>query len=85
MFKSYKEESKINWGRNTDEKISTEQIQLGAVLRIADAVEKVAVRYDDLITDRDWYKRRYQEQSLEISRLQRSQAGLRGYIKRLKK
>lgn len=85
MFKSYKEESKSNWGMTTDQNLNIEQIQLGAVLRIADAVEKMAQNYDTLLTDRDWYKRRYQEQSEVISRLQRSQAGLRGYIKRLKK
>lgn len=69
----------------TDQNLNIEQIQLGAVLRIADAVEKMAQNYNALLTDRDWYKRRYQEQSEVISRLQRSQAGLRGYIKRLKK
>lgn len=84
MFKSYREESKINWGIATSQNLTREQIQLGAVLRIADAVEKMAQNYDHLLSDRDWYKRRYKEQSLEISRLRRSQAALRGYIKRLK-
>jgi hypothetical protein len=85
MFKSYREGSKTNWGTTTDSSLSIDQIQLGAVLRIADAVEKMALRYNDLLTDRDWSKRRNQEKEEENARLRRSQAALRGYIKRLKK
>ena len=47
-FWSYKEESKKNWGANapTDPGISDEHLMLGAVLRIADALDRIAACRD---------------------------------------
>ena len=43
MFKNYKQESRKDWGTNQDsELLSIEQINLGAILRIADATEAMA-------------------------------------------
>jgi len=87
IFKPYRQESKTTWGVYLDEKtpIFQEQIQLGAILRIADATEKIAGNYDALIRDRDFYKGLYNDQRNEIHLLLHRIAGLKGYIKRMKK
>lgn len=86
-FKSYKEESKNNWGVNLCDKqqISKEHIQLGAVLRIADACEKMAANHQQLLNDRDRYERWYELEKTSNKRLQNRISGLKGYIKRIKK
>jgi hypothetical protein len=61
-----------------------EQVTAGSVLRIADAVEKMAANYDILRDDRDYWKARCAryEQLLDIER--RRTAVLRGVVKRMK-
>lgn len=81
-WKSYKDESRVDWG--TGNIMTIEQINTGALLRIADAVEKMAQNYDGLIRDRDYYKRESRERGLTIDRLKKSNAALRGHLKRRK-
>ena len=84
-FKSYKEESKSNWGINSQEDLTIQQVQMGAILRIADAAEIMATNYIRLQNDNEYYKRRHKEQLKEIERLNRSRNALSGHLKRLKK
>lgn len=81
--KSYRDESRKNWGTNA--LLDREQIQLGAILRIADATEKMCRdreelerKYQNMRASRD----RYQE-ALEAER--RKNAALRGVITKLKR
>lgn len=84
-FRSYKEESrKINWGSN-DESLNLDQINTGSVLRIADSLETIAEDKENLIEERDKFKRWYKEEREEKEMILRSNAGLRGYITRLKR
>lgn len=83
-FKSYKEQSKANWGIFQDEGLNINQIQLGAILRIADASEKMASNYVKLENDLKFYKDRYESGQKDIEKLRRSNAALRGVIKRMK-
>lgn len=85
-FKSYREQSKINWGLELPEgeQIPTDKIQLGAILRIADATEAMAANhlklqqdYDYMKRDRDRYKKLCQDQKNSL-------AGYKGQITRLK-
>lgn len=87
VFKSYREESKGNWGTTVEYgvNITTEQLQTGAILRIADATEKVASNYDAMREDRDRYKRWYEDQKDRNAKLWRSNNSLRGAITRFKK
>lgn len=82
-FKSYREHSKTDWG--TDGKPNLEQIQAGAILRIADATEKMASNYVRMESDLAMYKRRYNDEKAVTARLQRSNNALRGHINRMKK
>lgn len=83
-FKSFREESRTNFGTN-DEKLSLEQVNTGAFLRMADAMEKMAGNYTKLENDLKWYQKNYPEKNAEIVKLKHSNAALRGHIKRLKK
>ncbi len=84
-FKPYREGSRENWGINTEGSLAIEQINSGALLRIADASEKMAENYDALLRDRDFWKGRTEAHEREAIWLHRRIAGLCGYIGWLKK
>ena len=54
-------------------------------MRIADAVEKMAERHAELIQERDYFKGKVEELQAIRARLKRSNAGLRGHLKRILK
>lgn len=83
-FKSYAKESKKDWGTSDPGSITLEQIQTGAMLRMADASEKMASNYTDLQNDRDWYRQKYREKNDEIKHLNRRITSLKGVITKLK-
>ena len=64
---------------------TTESIKAGSLQRIADATEKMAASYDNLRTDRDYYKREHAERGATIAILERRLAALRGVITKLKR
>lgn len=82
--RSYREESRSNWGC-TDRQPDTNELKLGALMRIADATEVMAHEYQKLINDRDLYKRWYNNAKDECDRIGRSNATLRGQITKLRK
>lgn len=82
-FKSYRDGSRINWGSNKPG-MTLEQINTGCLLRIADASEKMALRHADLIRDRDYFERECRRLESENDALRRSNASLRGHLKRAK-
>ena len=53
-FKDYRKESRANWGTSQSENLTPEQIRLGALLRIADAIETMAKSYNEMRMNRDW-------------------------------
>lgn len=83
-FKSYREESRTDWGYTQVGGLNNEQIKLGAILRIADAAEKMAQNYARMENDLAMYKRWYEQEKADNQRMARSNAALRGHIKRLK-
>ena len=84
MKKYFKAESRSEWFRDTDNVLSDDDIKLGAILRIADAVEVMAKRYNDLISDRDHWKNKSSRNQKELDTERRRSAALRGLLKRLK-
>lgn len=82
-FKDYREESKGNYG-TSNEILTIEQLNTGAMLRIADATEKMASNYSRMESELKWYKERYDEKNKEIKRLDRVIAALRGHLTRAK-
>jgi hypothetical protein len=88
-FKTFQEESRDRYGRDfcgdKSQYATGEELKKGALLRIADALEKMTVDHDELVRQRDNYKRGYEKEKERRRKLERSIAGLRGYIKRLEK
>lgn len=65
--------------------INGDELRNGSLQRIADAVEKMAVRHTELIDQRDRYERMYTNERSRREAAQRHAAALRGVITRLKK
>lgn len=63
---------------------TTEDINSGCLQRIADATEKMALNYDKLISDRDWYKNLYNNREY-TRRLEKQNSAYKGVITKLKK
>lgn len=83
-FRGYKDVSRINWG-SEQENFSLDQINTGALLRIADAAEKMAERHTELIRQRDYFEGEAKRLRLIREKLERSNASLRGHLKRAKR
>ena len=83
-FKSYREESRKNFGVDGTG-LTHEQIQLGALLRIADASEKMALRHTELITQRDNFQRWYESEVAASRLLGRRLAAAKGQLTKMKK
>jgi hypothetical protein len=62
-----------------------QEIRDGALLRIADAAEKMAQRHTDLIRERDSYERAYKREADESRRLARRITALQGVITRMRR
>lgn len=85
-FKSYRKESRKDWGETNDSSLLTiEQINTGAMLRIADATEAMAKNYVALQAEAERYKRWYEEERRESASLRRRNIALRGQITKLRK
>jgi hypothetical protein len=82
-FKNYREESKGQWGQDT-ETLTIEQLTMGCMLRIADAVELMAKNHAELIRDRDRAVSSEKCWREEAHGIARSNNALRGVITKLK-
>lgn len=67
------------------ERPTSDEVKIGAIQRIADATEKMAQRYTELIDQRDRLERWGRDLNVKCARLERSNAALRGQITKLKK
>lgn len=76
-----REDSKKEWISRSN----GEDLKLGCLQRIADAVEKMSGSYQRLIEDRDTYKRWHEQEKASSRRLTNRITGLRGVITRLKR
>jgi hypothetical protein len=85
-MKTYKDQSLIGWYSSTQQNNpSLEQIQTGALQRIADATELVAKNYNQLQSDMEWYKGLYEQERESNRRMVRRIAALQGVITKMKK
>ena len=83
-FRSYRDESRIDWGTRDEGGFSLDQVNAGALLRIADAVEKMANNYDVMQRDRDFWKESALSAERSLDTEHRRTAALRGWIKRMR-
>ena len=82
MSESLRAKSRRDWANDSS---TNEQIQLGCILRIADATEKMAQRHTELVRERDQFKASVDYWRTEAERVGRSNNALRGQITKLKK
>jgi hypothetical protein len=61
------------------------EIQSGAIQRIADATEKMAQNYNQLLNEKRWAEQRADEQRQTAERIARRNRALRGVITKLKR
>lgn len=86
MAKQYfKAESKKEWYVEQELPLDDDKIKLGAVLRIADAVEKMAQDRAQLERDLKWWKERAERYETVYNDQRNSNRSLRGQITKLKK
>jgi len=83
--KYFKEESRKNWCADQDDALSEGQIKLGCILRIADATELMSKNHQELIRERDNYKKWYEEERDKKNHLMRRIISLKGVITKIKK
>ena len=83
--KSYREESRKNYGQSGGGNLTLEQITCGALLRMADATETMAKNHIKMQSDLDYYKRLSENRADRVASLERSNAALRGTITKLKR
>lgn len=86
-FKSFKDESRANWGETLEpgQFLSDERLQLGAILRIADATEAMAKNWRQLVAERDEAVASRDRALAREDKLDRRVAALRGVITRMKR
>lgn len=76
-----KEISKESFGPSGN---NTTDIQLGCTQRMADAMEKIAFNYSELIDERNRYKKWYLDKMERIVERDKTISNLRGQITKLK-
>lgn len=83
---NYKEESRKDWSRISPDgvKMSEDGIQLGAILRIADATEAMAKNHTELLAENARLKNSNQWLREENKKLINSITGYKGAITKLK-
>jgi hypothetical protein len=83
-FVNHRNNSRTNWGRDVDSDTnpSFSDIQLGCLLRIADATELMAKRHTELIAERDRYERYYRQEQDRVIKTEARLRGTRGALTR---
>lgn len=82
-FKNYRDESRGQWGQNT-ETPTIEQLTMGCMLRIADATELMAKNYAELIAERDQALRSEAYWRDLYEKCSRRRSALKGVVTKLK-
>lgn len=87
MGTSWKEISRTSWHSNSelDGTDAREKTKIGSLQRIADATELMAKSYASLQSDRDLYKRWYENEKNENRTLNLRISALKGVITKFKK
>lgn len=85
--KFYQNESRKDYGRIMPESfgMTGEEIKVGCLQRIAAATEAMAKNHDQLVRDRDYYKKLADSRADSLNHAERRIASLKGVITKLKK
>lgn len=84
-FKSFREESRKNYGVTSEERVvSNDDLQIGALLRIADSMEIMCKDRVKLENDNKYLRDRIKQLNQEIESLKRQSAAYKGKFNNLK-
>lgn len=61
-----------------------EEVQLGAIQRIADSLERIEKPFKELIESNEYLRKRVRNQNDEIHKLEKKMRSYKGWITRLK-
>jgi hypothetical protein len=84
-FRGFREANKINWGADEKAGCTLEEINTGALLRIADATEMMAKHHLELQKDLDYWKNRAKDAERRLDRERRRVTALLWHMKRMKR
>jgi hypothetical protein len=84
MSGTLRELSRGNYIANGADGPNRDEIKVGCLQRIADATETIAKSYDQMRENRDYWKKRCEDEMACSKRLAASNRALRGVIKRVK-
>ncbi len=84
MGQDLREASKRGWTSSTDTQTTTD-LQIGALIRIADEIETMALRYQELIENREHWRKEFFRIANQNVILRHQIAGLKGVLTRLRK
>jgi hypothetical protein len=85
-YQDYKQESRKDWGVNQDAeaKLTLDQIKAGAILRIADSLERMEKPFADLIAENQRLKDSKNYWVARCNTLKRSVNAYKGIVKKKK-
>ena len=79
---TFRDGSHKNYG--TQNQLTIEQIQTGCLQRIADATEAMAKNYNELIAERDRYKKQFYDTYKQFTHMESVISGYKGVVTKLK-
>lgn len=82
---NYREQSKRHWRRGDGQNPTLEQLQFGAIQRIADATELMAKRHSELVAEAERHKNNSDYWERRHDHMARRLIAARGQITKLKK
>ena len=83
-YKSYRDESRKTYGNTVTDGVSLQGLNAGSLQRIADGVEKMAQRWDELQRDLDWARSDRDRYKKQYEKAAKSNRGLKAVITRMK-
>lgn len=83
--RSFKDESRKNWGISDNSELDRDQIQLGAILRIADATERMCLDREKLERDYQYMRKQRDRYRDLLDKERRRVTALKGVITRMKR
>jgi len=83
-WKSYADESRLDWGTEQDGNLNRDQINTGCLIRIAYAMEAMAQRHIELLQENERLSEQVMRFIHRYEKAERSRAALQGWVTRLK-
>lgn len=85
MSDNLRDRSRNDFRPKSKESITSEEVQLGVIQRIADSLERIEKPFKELIDSNEYLRKRVRNQNDEIHKLEKKIRSYKGWITRLKK